>query len=153
MSVRGGDWSAVTGGGYTATQTTSIDIIDDEEYELYAETFSVYLKATPGVTSQVAPSGRRAVVTINDNDQNLVLAATGVAVTSTPTNSYYSNGNTIEFTVSFNGKVTVTGAPRFAFSLGGPDPLCHLHERLRFDGAGLLLHAVKLRPNRKHGSG
>ena len=49
----------------------------------------------------------------------IVLAATGWAVTSTPTNSYYGNYDTITFTVSFNGRVDATGEPRFAFDLGG----------------------------------
>ena len=48
-----------------------------------------------------------------------VLAATGAEVTSTPTNGYYQNNDTITFKVTFSGTVTVTGQPQFAFDLGG----------------------------------
>ena len=54
-----------------------------------------------------------------------MLAATGAEVTSTPTNGYYvnsdtiTNNDTITFKVSFSNTVTVTGEPRFAFDLGG----------------------------------
>ena len=43
-----------------------------------------------------------------------------MAVTSTPSGSY-SAGDSIEFTVTFNGAVTVEGDPVFNFSLGGVD--------------------------------
>ena len=40
-------------------------------------------------------------------------------MTSTPTAGYYGATDTIEFTVTFTGNMTVTGAPQFAFDLRG----------------------------------
>ena len=70
--------------------------------------------ADPRISLPATPS---AVVTVKDDD---TLGVTGVAVTSTPlSGSTYGAGETISFTATFNGKVTVTGMPQFAFSLGG----------------------------------
>ena len=64
-------------------------------------------KGTPGET----------IVTIVDDE---ALKVTGVAVTSTPNAlSTYGAGETISFTATFNGPVTVTGTPQLPFSLGG----------------------------------
>ena len=57
------------------------------------------------------------IVTIVDDE---ALKVTGVAVSSTPSSGdAYGAGETISFTATFRGPVTVTGGPRFAFSLGG----------------------------------
>ena len=117
-----GDWTEIVAGnpdgGYTAMQTTTVDTIEDEDIEL-PETFFVFLDTTPGVSSLVVPTDDRAVVTITGDDQGLVLAASGVEVTSTATNGTYAAAETIDFTFTFNGDVTVTGAPHFTFELGG----------------------------------
>ena len=42
-----------------------------------------------------------------------------VRVSSTPTGGYYDATDSIEFTVPFNGSVTVTGTPQLTFDLGG----------------------------------
>ena len=44
---------------------------------------------------------------------------TNVTVSSTPTGGYYGADDSIEFTVPFNGSVTVTGTPQLTFDLGG----------------------------------
>ena len=55
--------------------------------------------------------------TIKDDE---TLKLTGVAVTSTPSSgSTYGAGETLSFTATFNGPVTVTGTPQLPFSLGG----------------------------------
>ena len=65
----------------------------------------IMLPATPSVA-----------VTVTDDE---TLGVTGVAVSSTPAmGDTYGAGETISLMVTFNGKVTVTGMPRLAFSLG-----------------------------------
>ena len=77
-------------------------------------TLSLPNDADPRISLPATPS---AVVTVKDDD---TLGVTGVAVTSSPlSGSTYGAGETISFTAIFNGKVTVTGMPQFAFSLGG----------------------------------
>ena len=44
---------------------------------------------------------------------------TSVQVASSPTGGYYSAGDTIRFTVTFNQYVTAQGGPQFEFELGG----------------------------------
>ena len=60
----------------------------------------------------------RITVTILDDD---TLQVSDIALTSTPTNGYYDVGDDLEFTVTFNGPVTVDtahGTPEFTFNLG-----------------------------------
>ena len=111
------DWTA-SGGGYTATKTFTIQTTEDQANE-GDETFTVRLDATPGAPASlfgIVPGAGTATITIVDND---TLEVSSVAATSTPTGGYYGATDTIEFTVTFNGNVTLTGAPQFAFDLGG----------------------------------
>ena len=123
LPVGAGDWRAVAGGSYSHTEPIAITIFDDDQYERTDETFIVYLDSTPGVTSVLDvphpndPDGS-ATVTIVDNTPD-TLDLSSVKVTSTPTAGYYGATDTIEFTVTFTGNMTVTGAPQFAFGLGG----------------------------------
>ena len=123
LPVGAGDWRAVAGGSYSHTEPIAITIFDDDQYERTDETFIVWLDSTPGVTSVLDVPGRygpggSATVTIVDNTPD-TLDLSSVKVTSTPTAGYYGATDTIEFTVTFTGNMTVTGAPQFAFGLGG----------------------------------
>ena len=123
LPVGAGDWRAVAGGSYSHTEPFSITILDDDQYEPTDETFIVWLDSAPGVTfvldipGRIDPDGS-ATVTIVDNTPD-TLKVSSVEVTSTPTAGYYGATDTIDFTVTFTGNVTVTGAPQFAFDLGG----------------------------------
>ena len=123
LPVGAGDWRAVAGGSYSHTEPFSITILDDDQYEPTDETFIVWLDSAPGVTFVLDIPGRNdpdgtATVTIVDDTPD-TLKVSSVEVTSTPTNMYYGATDTIDFTVTFTGNVTVTGAPQFAFDLGG----------------------------------
>ena len=107
-------WSA-DGAVFTATRTYTIQTTEDSAYE-GDERFKVtVLRATNAIGIPGSPS--ETIVTIVDDE---ALKVTGVAVTSTPNAlSTYGAGETLSFTATFNGPVTVTGTPQFAFSLGG----------------------------------
>ena len=116
LFVNPGDWNAI-GSRYLFAYTVPVNIVDDDEYEV-DETFKALFGHIPGESGALAlPTGSafRATVTIVDDDP---LAVQSVEVTST-TGAFYRVGNTISFTVNFNGAVTVTGMPRLAFNLGG----------------------------------
>ena len=116
LYVNAGDWTAI-GSRYLFTYTVPVNIVDDDEYEV-DETFRALFGHISGISGALAlPPGSafRATVTIVDDE---TLAVQSVEVTST-TGAFYRVGNTISFTVNFNGAVTVTGTPRFAFNLGG----------------------------------
>ena len=117
-SARPDGWEPTQDGGYEFIKYVDIEIYDDDEYE-GDETFEVYFDGTPGAANVLVYSNQDATVTIRDND---TLELSSVAVTSTPTGGYYGATDTIEFTVTFNGNVTVDttdGTPRLAFELGG----------------------------------
>ena len=105
-------------GRYRATLTITLETKEDEEYEL-DEAYYLPVTNTPGHYLLVEGSPGATII-IEDDDDTLELSS--VAVTSMPTNSYYGATDTIEFTVTFNGNVTVDttdGTPRLAFELGG----------------------------------
>ena len=108
------DWSA-DGAVFTATRTYTVPTTEDSAYE-GNERFKIVLsRAAGGLGSIVSPS--ETIVTIVDDE---ALKVTGVAVTSTPSSgSTYGAGETLSFTATFNGPVTVTGTPQLPFSLGG----------------------------------
>ena len=119
ISISAGDWSA-SGGGWTASKSVTIQTTQDTDYE-GNETFTLLFQRSPTGTSKItwAENTDVATFTINDND---TLGVTGIRVTSTAANSYYTTGNTILFEVAFNGSVTVDtmgGTPRFGFELAG----------------------------------
>ena len=116
-------WTA-SGTAFTATSNAALVITDDDEYE-GDEQFT--LRAIPDtqqdIFNLVCPPGTLAgtrgcdaTITITDDE---TLGVSDVEVTSTPTGDYYGATDAISITVTFNGKVTVTGTPRFAFDLGG----------------------------------
>ena len=90
------------------------------------EQFDVFLGQDPTTGHMffdpVCPPGTQdarlcfATVAIEDND---TLVVTDVEVSFTPTGGYYVATNAITFKVTFNGSVTVTGTPQFAFDIGG----------------------------------
>ena len=97
----------------TADFATANDSVNTAERSLLF-TLSLPDGTDPRITLPATPS---AAVTVTDDE---ALKVTGVAVTSTPNAlSTYGAGETISFTATFNGPVTVTGTPQFAFSLGG----------------------------------
>ena len=116
ITIQPADWTA-SGQEWKASERITLQTIDDDEYE-GNETLTLSLQAEPGSHSKVtwAPGTDVATFTIGDND---TLGVTGITVTSTPTDDYYSAGNAILFEVAFNGSVTVTGTPRLAFDIGG----------------------------------
>ncbi|MCY4602520.1 MAG: SwmB domain-containing protein [Acidobacteria bacterium] len=114
VSVAPGDWTA-SGGGYAATKEVAVETLEDDQYE-GDETFTVKLENAPGAIAIVRIAPTAATITIDDDD---TLGVTGVAVTSAPAATpYYATSEEIEFTVTFNGAVTVTGTPQLGFALG-----------------------------------
>ena len=108
------DWTA-DGAVFTATKTHTIATTEDSAYE-GNERFKIVLAAAAGGLGSKGTPGET-IVTIVDDE---ALKVTGVAVTSTPNAlSTYGAGETISFTATFNGPVTVTGTPQLPFSLGG----------------------------------
>ena len=117
-SARPDGWEPTQDGGYEFIKDVDIEIYDDDEYE-GDETFEVYFDGTPGAANVLVYSGQDATVTIRDDD---TLEVSSVEASSTATNDYYGATDTIEFTVTINGNVTVDttdGTPRLAFELGG----------------------------------
>ena len=113
-------WTAANG-RYVQTVTVDVETLADDEYE-DDETFTGILDNTSGVSSAISIASQSgagtATVTILDDDPTL--GVSGVSVTSMPaTGTVYDSGEDISITVTFNGVVAVTGAPRFAFDLGG----------------------------------
>ena len=108
------DWTA-DGAVFTATRTYTIATTGDSAYE-GNERFKILLTAAAGGIGSKGSPGET-IVTIVDDE---ALKVTGVAVSSMPSSgSTYGAGETISFTATFNGPVTVTGTPQLPFSLGG----------------------------------
>ena len=108
------DWSA-DGAVFTATRTYTVPTTEDSAYE-GNERFKIVLSRAAGAVGSIGSPGET-IVTIVDDE---TLKVTGVAVTSTPSSgSTYGAGETLSFTATFNGPVTVTGTPQLPFSLGG----------------------------------
>ena len=108
------DWTA-DGAVFTATKTHTIATTEDSAYE-GNERFKILLAHVAGAIGSKGSPGET-IVTIVDDE---ALKVTGVAVTSTPSSgSTYGAGETLSFTATFNGPVTVTGTPQLPFSLGG----------------------------------
>ena len=121
------NWAA-DGTAFRATEPETVEIVDDSRHE-GSEQFLLdvllvvdSLVLDPAVFTPTCPPGIavgddcQAAVTIIDDD---TLAVQSVGVSSTPTGGYHGLGDTISFTATFNGAVTATGTPQFAFSLGG----------------------------------
>ena len=103
--------SACTSG--TADFATANDSVKTAERNLLF-TLSLPDGTASNITLPATPS---AAVTVTDDE---TLKVTGVAVSSTPSSgSTYGAGETLSFTATFNGPVTVTGTPQLPFSLGG----------------------------------
>ena len=97
----------------TANFATADDSVKTAERSLLF-TLSLPANADSRITLPATPS---ASVTVTDDE---TLKVTGVAVTSTPSSgSTYGAGETLSFTATFNGPVTMTGTPQLPFSLGG----------------------------------
>ena len=109
------DWTCIQDQGCTHTANVNVPILEDDKHER-DEKFRYYLALNPGTTSLYYYDTIRGIATILDNDP---LVVTNVTVSSTPTGGYYDATDSIEFTVTFNGSVTVTGTPRLSFDLGG----------------------------------
>ena len=109
------DWTCIQDEGCTYTENVNVPILEDDKHER-DEKFRYYLDSTPGITSLYYFDTTKRIATILDNDP---LGVTNVTVSSTPTGGYYDATDSIEFTVTFNGSVTVTGTPRLSFDQGG----------------------------------
>ena len=119
-------WTA-SGGGFTQTVTLDIETVEDTDpegeeefravFNVSSEDGALEFPALPDPNADPTPPNNRvSTITITDDDP---LVVTDVKVSSTPTASYYGVGDTIKFTVTFNGAVAVTGMPQFAFDLAG----------------------------------
>ena len=107
-------WTA-DGAVFTATRTYTVPTIEDSAYE-GNERFKILLTPASGAIGSKGTPGET-IVTIVDDE---ALKVTGVAVSSTPSSGdAYGAGETISFTATFRGPVTVTGTPQLSFSLGG----------------------------------
>ena len=124
VEVAAGDWTA-DGSGFSATRRVGLQTLEDSAYE-GDERFFVRFGTVAGQVAharvcsaghqEAEPSICTAFVVIEDDD---TLALTGVTVTSTPVaGDTYGAGESIQFTATFNGPVTVTGTPRFGFLAG-----------------------------------
>ena len=111
------DWTCIQDEGCTHTANVNVPILEDDKHER-DEKFRYYLDNTPGTTSLYHFDATRRIATILDNDPLGVVDAM-MEVSSTPTGGYYDADDSIEFTVPFNGSVTVTGTPQLTFDLGG----------------------------------
>ena len=111
-----GDWVA-DGSVFRATRSHTIQTVEDTAYE-GTERFKITLSNdADDDVGAVVSSKSETIVTIVDDE---ALKVTGVAVTSTPNAlSTYGAGETLSFTATFRGPVTVTGTPQLSFSLGG----------------------------------
>ena len=109
---------------YTATAPITVVTVDDGDYEQDEHFRLQFSKWSGNAQYEKTCTGEylsgtycRASVTLAADDDRLALA--GVAVTSGPNSGdTYVLGENIEFTATFYGRVTATGAPRFAFILG-----------------------------------
>ena len=121
VTATAADWSP-SGEGYTATETVRVQTVQDTDFEGNEQFIARLTKGQGQPIGPTCPPANEnagfceARVTIDD-DETLSVASVGVR--STPTGGYYGVGDAIEFTVTFSGAVTVTGAPRFGFDLGG----------------------------------
>ena len=113
-----GDWVTAPGGGMTQTVTISVETLQDTEVESNETIYLDFSMDNISLALDIPRTGadNRTTVSILDDDP---LVVTGVAVASTPTGGYYSVGDTIQFTVTFNQYVTAQGGPQFEFELGG----------------------------------
>ena len=121
VTATAADWSP-SGERYTATETVRVQTVQDTDFEGNEQFIARLTKGQGQPIGPTCPPANEnagfceARVTIDD-DETLSVASVGVR--STPTGGYYGVGDAIEFTVTFSGAVTVTGAPRFGFDLGG----------------------------------
>ena len=134
-----GDWTATTDGGYTYTPDVFVTIRDDDEHER-DEKFRYFLDSTPGVPSAFHIDKTKRIATILDNDPLRVEDKTDsmmrVTSTSTTSNGYYDDNDTITFTVPFNRQ---RDGDRHAAAFVRPcrtDPPGGLRQRLRHERAG-----------------
>ena len=113
------DFTAATGtltilaSDSTDAGTVEVQTTEDDASES-AETFTLTLSATKNVAL-----GTPSTATGTINNRTTAPTITDVAVTSTPVleTDTYGTGEEILFTVTFSGRVDVTGDPEFAFSL------------------------------------
>ena len=113
-----GDWQPAGGGGLTQTVTISTVTIQDTEVEANERFYLDFSNANNEQSLDIPlddPQARTTVFILDDDPVEL----TGVAVTSMPTDGYYDVGDIIEFTVTFNAYMLLTGQPLFDFELGG----------------------------------
>ena len=116
------------------------------------ETLELVLQPAPGGSTQIHFQGpgpdrtvsdvaTRYTVTIVDDQ----FGVTGVDVTSTPQQATdtYGAWEHIEISVSFNKPVTVTGAPTFAFDLGGAETAAYQGG----SGTGTLVFSYQVMPD------
>ena len=104
-----GDWVA-DGSVFRATRSHTIQTVEDSVYE-GNERFKITLSnESDDDVGAVVSSKSETIVTIVDDE---ALKVTGVAVSSTPSSGdAYGAGETISFTATFRGPVTVTGGRR-----------------------------------------
>ncbi len=108
---------SVTGGSASLTLTTTPneDASGKSDWNVHDEIY----KRTAGENFTLF----RIRMRIRVNGTEIGPTVSSVAVTSIPraTDNTYGVGQRIEFTVTFNQEVTVTGEPHFEFELGGTD--------------------------------
>ena len=105
-----GDWEPAAGGGRTFTGTVPVETIEDTDVEANEVFFLDFLRSSFYVdVIHFSDVDDNVAISILDDDP---LVVESVAVSSTPTSGYYGAGDTIEFTVTFSGLVTVDAGPR-----------------------------------------
>ena len=114
---------------FAATVPATVETVDDSILE-GDERFRLQVSAVTGQAPlglecpaglrDLGGAGRCATAIVIDDDETL--SVTAVTVSSTPAaGTTYLGGETIEFTATFTASVTVTGMPKFAFTLGSAE--------------------------------
>ena len=126
QTITPSDWQT-EGSIFSHSQAVNIQSVENSTYDTPSRSLFAVLSKTPIFPENVliapCPSEQQGAngscknpITITEDE---TLTVTDVAVTSTPSSGgTYNLNNIIQFTVTFNGSVTVTGSPQLNFEVG-----------------------------------